>query len=64
MGSRSDPVPDARAVEVLRILPQPFTVSEARHALGSTRRVMLPLLAHLDTTGRTLRLPDDRRRLR
>jgi len=26
--------------------------------------VALPLLTHLDRTGRTVRLPDDRRRLR
>ena len=45
-------------------LPQPFSVSEARRALGTTRRVALPLLGHLDATGRTVRLPDDRRRLR
>ena len=49
------------AMEVLRGLPDPFTVSEARQALGSSRRVVLPLLAHLDATRRTRRLPDDRR---
>jgi selenocysteine-specific elongation factor len=53
-----------QAVEVLQALPQPFTTSEARQALGTSRRVALPLLAHLDSTGRTVRLPDDRRRLR
>ncbi|MGZ4438404.1 MAG: SelB domain-containing protein, partial [Nocardioidaceae bacterium] len=52
------------ALSVLRGLPQPFTTSEARRALGTTRRVALPLLAHLDRTGRTVRLADDRRRLR
>jgi len=51
-------------VQVLGGLPQPFTTSEARQALGTSRRVALPLLAHLDRTGRTLRLPDDRRQLR
>jgi len=58
--------PDADVVALARLaeLPQPFTVSEARRALGSTRRVVLPLLAHLDRTGRTARLPDDTRRLR
>lgn len=55
---------DDEAVAVLRELPQPFTASEARTALGTSRRVVLPLLAHLDRTGRTLRLPDDRRRVR
>jgi len=53
-----------RAVDRLRELPQPFTTSQARQALGTSRRVALPLLAHLDSTGRTLRLPDDTRRLR
>jgi selenocysteine-specific elongation factor len=59
-------LPDAAdaAVQVLGALPQPFGVSEARQALGTSRRVALPLLAHLDRSGRTLRLPDDRRRLR
>ena len=58
------PGADEHAVELLGRLPQPFTTSQARQALGTTRRVVLPLLAHLDRTGRTVRLPDDRRRLR
>jgi selenocysteine-specific elongation factor len=58
------PGADDRAVEVLRVLPQPFTTSEARQALDTSRRVVLPLLAHLDRTGRTVRLADDRRRVR
>jgi selenocysteine-specific elongation factor len=57
------PGADAQAVETLRGLPQPFTASEARQALGSSRRVVLPLLDHLDRTGRTHREPDDRRRV-
>ena len=52
------------ALRLLAGLPSPFTTSEARQALGTSRRVALPLLAHLDRTGRTVRLPDDRRRLR
>jgi selenocysteine-specific elongation factor len=52
------------ALERLAGLPQPFSASQARAALGTSRRVALPLLAHLDRTGRTVRLPDDRRRLR
>ncbi|HET7430169.1 MAG TPA: SelB C-terminal domain-containing protein [Nocardioides sp.] len=55
---------DSAAYDVLRRLPQPFTTSEARQALGTSRRVVLPLLAHLDRTGRTVRLPDDSRRVR
>jgi selenocysteine-specific elongation factor len=59
-------LPDApeRAVAALARLPQPFTTSAARQALRTSRRVVLPLLAHLDATGRTVRLPDDTRRVR
>ena len=48
-------LPDApdRAVEVLATLDQPFTVSAARQALGTTRRVAVPLLELLAKTGRT-----------
>lgn len=45
-----------RAVEILFALEQqsgPFTASEARTALSSTRRVTIPLLEHLVRTGRT-----------
>jgi selenocysteine-specific elongation factor len=55
------PGADVRAVEQLRSLPQPFTTSEARSRLGTSRRVVLPLLEHLDRVGLTRRLPDDRR---
>jgi selenocysteine-specific elongation factor len=58
------PGADDEAVTRLADLPQPFTTSQARQALETSRRVVLPLLAHLDRTGRTLRLPDDRRRTR
>ncbi len=58
------PGADEEAVRRLTTIEQPFTVSEARTALGTTRRVVLPLLAHLDRTGRTVRLADDRRRVR
>lgn len=54
---------DELAVERLGRLAQPFTVSDARRHLATSRRVVLPLLAHLDRTGRTRRLPDDRRRV-
>src|SRR4029077_12970306 len=42
--------PDAldRAAGILKMLPQPFTVSDARRALGTTRRVAVPLLEQLD----------------
>src|SRR3954452_10330346 len=51
------------AQEQLSTLDQPFTVSEARERLGSTRRVVVPLLEHLDAARRTRRLPDGKRLL-
>ncbi len=58
------PDAEARAARILAKLAQPFTAAEARHVLGTTRRVAIPLLEHLDRAGITQRLPDDRRRLR
>jgi selenocysteine-specific elongation factor len=55
------PDADRRAVAALSELPQPFTASEARTRLGTSRRVVLPLLEHLDRARLTRRLPDDRR---
>jgi selenocysteine-specific elongation factor len=46
----------ARAMRVLASLPQPFTTSEARVALDSTRRTVIPLLEHLDSRGWTRRV--------
>jgi selenocysteine-specific elongation factor len=59
-------LPDAldRALGILAELPQPFTLSQAREALGTTRRVALPLLELLHKQGRTNRLPDGTHRLR
>ncbi len=51
----------ARAMAVLADVPGPFTVSEARRALGTTRRVAVPLLELLDARGWTRRLEDSRR---
>ena len=48
----------------LRKLPQPFTLSMARQAWATTRRVAVPLLEWLDHKGKTERLPDDRRVVR
>jgi selenocysteine-specific elongation factor len=45
-----------QAVAHLRVLEAargPFTASEAREALGTTRRYVIPLLEHLERTGRT-----------
>ncbi|SCL36574.1 selenocysteine-specific elongation factor [Micromonospora nigra] len=50
-----------RAAAVLAGLPQPFTLSAARQALGTTRRVAVPLLELLDRRGVTRRLPGDAR---
>lgn len=58
------PGADHEATRRLAELVQPFTVSQARAHLGTSRRVALPLLDLLDRTARTVRLPDDRRRVR
>lgn len=56
-------LPDApaRAMRVLAGLDQPFTASAARQALGTTRRVAIPLLEHLDSRGWTRRVDAGRR---
>jgi selenocysteine-specific elongation factor len=46
----------ALAMRRLAALPQPFTTSEARQALETTRRVVIPLLEHLDARGWTRRV--------
>ncbi len=51
------------ALTVVSQLEQPFTLSEARKALGTTRRVAIPVLEHLDATGAT-RLVDGKRFVR
>ncbi|GGM69218.1 selenocysteine-specific translation elongation factor [Dactylosporangium sucinum] len=48
------------AVAALARLPQPFTVAEARQALGTTRRVAVPLLELLGRKGLTRQLTDGR----
>jgi len=58
------PGADLRAAQILAGLPQPFTAAQAREALGTTRRTLIPLLEYLDRAGLTRRLPDDRRELR
>ncbi|HET6625523.1 MAG TPA: SelB C-terminal domain-containing protein [Nocardioidaceae bacterium] len=59
-------LPGAEELAVTRLaeLAQPFSTSEARVRLETTRRVVLPLLALLDRLGRTERLLDDRRTVR
>jgi selenocysteine-specific elongation factor len=50
------PEAPALAMRELARLPQPFTLSEARQALATTRRVAVPLLEHLDRRGWTRRV--------
>ncbi len=50
------PTAPALAMRALARLEQPFTTSQARQALGTTRRVAIPLLEHLDARGWTRRL--------
>ncbi|GAB2678968.1 selenocysteine-specific translation elongation factor [Thalassiella azotivora] len=52
-----------RAARALRALAEPFTVSAARELLGTTRRVAVPLLEHLDRTGVTEQVSPGLRRL-
>lgn len=56
------PGADTAAARTLAELPQPFTAGDARMALATSRRVVIPLLEHLDTLGLTRRL-DDRLRV-
>jgi selenocysteine-specific elongation factor len=50
------PTAPAFAMRELARLEQPFTTSQARQALGTTRRVAVPLLEYLDSRGWTRRL--------
>jgi selenocysteine-specific elongation factor len=52
---------DDTAVAVLRAAGAPFTPSEAKQLLGTTRRVVVPLLEHLDRRRLTRKLADGRR---
>jgi selenocysteine-specific elongation factor len=58
--------PDAAntATERLRRLPSPFTLSQARQTLDTTRRVAIPLMEHLARRGITRRLPNGTHELR
>jgi len=51
----------ATAARLLAGVAQPFSVGDARDALSSSRRVVVPVLEALDAAGRTRRLPDGRR---
>lgn len=50
------PTAPALAMRELARLAQPFTTSAARQALGTSRRVAIPLLEHLDSRGWTHRV--------
>ena len=50
------PTAPALAMRELARLDQPFTASQARQALGTTRRIAIPLLEHLDARGWTRRV--------
>jgi selenocysteine-specific elongation factor len=52
------------AVTRLSAIEQPFTLSQARIALGTTRRTAVPLMELLDRTRRTVRIDSDRRAVR
>ena len=56
-------LPDWAGEALLRLgtLPQPFTLSDARLALDTTRRVAVPVLEALDAARRTRRLDGSRR---
>ncbi len=58
------PAATERAAAILARLPQPFTASQARQALRTSRRVAIPLLERLDREGLSERLPDGRRIMR
>jgi selenocysteine-specific elongation factor len=49
------------AVQALAQLPQPFTTSQARQALSTSRRVAIPLLEYLDGRGWTRRIDGEHR---
>ncbi len=52
-----------KAGETLKALDQPFTVAEAKRALGTTRRVAVPLLEELDRRRITCRAADGTRKM-
>jgi selenocysteine-specific elongation factor len=54
------PATIAAIVELVRTLPDGFTVAEFRDALGVTRKHAVPLLEWLDGTGLTRRVGDGR----
>ncbi|MEO7195214.1 MAG: selenocysteine-specific translation elongation factor [Pseudonocardiaceae bacterium] len=58
------PGADDAAIERLRDLPSPFTLSQARQTLDTTRRVTVPIMKLLAHRGLTRQLPDGTHELR
>ncbi len=58
------PTAPDQAVQRLASLPQPFTLSQARQALDTTRRVAVPLLEYLDRRRSTVRVDSQQRTIR
>ncbi|MGH3772109.1 MAG: SelB C-terminal domain-containing protein, partial [Pseudonocardiaceae bacterium] len=58
------PGADNAAIERLRDLPSPFTLSQARQTLDTTRRVTIPIMKLLAHRGLTRQLPDGTHELR
>ena len=58
------PGADEAAIERLRGLPSPFTLSQARQALDTARRVAVPIMELLARRGLTRQLPDGTHELR
>ncbi len=57
------PTAPALAMRALARLDQPFTTSQARQALDTTRRIAVPLLEYLDSRGWTERLDAGHRKV-
>ncbi|MDN6150842.1 MAG: selenocysteine-specific translation elongation factor [Yaniella sp.] len=57
------PKTPALAMRQIVQLEQPFTVSDARQALDTSRRTLIPLLEHLDARGWTQRLDGNLRKV-
>ncbi|MDQ3154682.1 MAG: SelB C-terminal domain-containing protein, partial [Actinomycetota bacterium] len=58
------PGADVEATERLAGLLAPFTLSQARQALSTTRRVAVPLMEYLARRGLSRKLPDGTHELR
>ncbi|MGH3796449.1 MAG: selenocysteine-specific translation elongation factor [Pseudonocardiaceae bacterium] len=58
------PGADAQARPLLAALPSPFTLSQARQALDTTRRVAVPIMELLARHGISRKLPDGTHELR